>query len=176
MAEKRPNIHPFFTIKRSKPTKSAENPESITGSPTSINNPEEVNHEKVPNDCLDSSVVIIDDELEKDTSTSLIQNQSGDHLSECGLVCCKSPTVYVPTSTFEFQSTLEKNKRTCQAAWFTNYSWLTFCKVSCCKRKMSRLSNDFQMYRRQKKCTVSFVELQSIKNFINLITHQRKCH
>ena len=143
MAEKRPNIHPFFTTKRSKPTKSTESAESVAGSPTSINDTDEVNNEKVPNDCLDSSVVVIDDELEKDTSTSLIENQSEEHVSECGFVCCKSSTMYVPTSASEFQSTLDKDRRTCQPAWFTTYSWLTFCKVRYCKKKMSRFNNDF---------------------------------
>ena len=143
MAEKRPNIHPFFIMKKNKSTKSTEDAESITGSPTSINDSKETNDEEVRNECLDSSVIIIDDELRNDESTSSIDIQVEEHLSECRLICCTSSTVYVPTDMFELQLTLGKDKRSCQAAWFTTYSWLTFCKVRCCKRKMSHFINNF---------------------------------
>lgn len=109
MAEKRPNIYLFFTTKKSKPTNSTEDTT-------------EVNSEKVPNECLDLSFIVIDDELEKDASTSLINSQSEEHSSQCRLICCTSLTVYVLTNTFEFQSTSGKDKRSCQAAWFTTYS------------------------------------------------------
>lgn len=136
MAEKRPNIHPFFTTKRNKSTKSTEDTESVTDSSTSINDVNEVNSEQALNECLDSSVIIIDDELEKDLPTSSIDNQSKEYLSQCVLVCCTSPTVYTPANESELESTLGKDKRSCQAAWFTTYSWLTFCKVRFIERNI----------------------------------------
>ena len=48
MAEKRPNIHPFFTVKKKKPTKSTEDAESSPDLSTSINDANVVNTEEIP--------------------------------------------------------------------------------------------------------------------------------
>jgi len=129
MAEKRPNIHPFFTVKKKKPTKSTEDAESSPDISTSINDGNDVNTQEIPDE--DSSIVVVDDQQEEDASSSFIDDQSRKQLSNCELVCCESLTVYVPASTSELQSTSTKDKRSFQASWFNIYSWLTFCKVRC---------------------------------------------
>ncbi|CAF3882931.1 unnamed protein product [Rotaria sp. Silwood1] len=128
MAEKRPNIHPFFTVKEKKPTKSTEDAESSAGLSTSINDGNDVNTEEIPDE--DSTIVVVDDQREEDASSSFTDDQSGKQLSKCELVCCASSTVYVPASTSELQSTSTQDKRSCQASWFNIYSWLTFCKTT----------------------------------------------
>ncbi len=50
MAEKRPNIHPFFTEKKKKPTKSTEDAESSPDLSTSINDANDVNTEEIPDE------------------------------------------------------------------------------------------------------------------------------
>jgi hypothetical protein len=132
MAEKRPNIHPFFTIKKKKPTKSTEDAESSPDLSTSINDANDVNTEEIPDE--GSSIVVVDDQREEDASSSFTDDQSGKQLSKCELVCCASSTVYVPASTSELQRTSTQDKRSCQASWFNIYSWLTFCKVRCYKK------------------------------------------
>lgn len=127
MAEKRPNIHPFFTVKKKKPTKSTDEAELNADLSTSIDDANDVNNEEIPDE--GSPVVIVDDQREEDTSFSFTDDQSGKKLPQCELVCCASSAVYVPTNTSELQSTSTQDKRSCQASWFNIYSWLTFCKV-----------------------------------------------
>jgi hypothetical protein len=100
MAEKRPNIHPFFTVKKKKPTKSTGDAESSLDLSTSINNANDVNPEEIPDE--GSAIVIAEDQQEEDASSSFTDDQSGKQLLKCELVCCASSTVYVPASTSEF--------------------------------------------------------------------------
>jgi hypothetical protein len=126
MADKRPGIHPFFTMKKKKQTESTEDTEPTADLSTSIN---DANSEEIPDE--DTSLIVVDDELEKDTSSSFVDDQSEEQLSECELECCTSSKVYVPTDGSELQSTSMKDKRSCQISWFKTFSWLTFCKVRC---------------------------------------------
>ncbi|CAF3500966.1 unnamed protein product [Adineta steineri] len=128
MAEKRPNIHPFFTVKKKKPTKSTVDAESSPDLSTSINDVNNVNTEEISDE--GSSIVVVDDQREEDVSSSFTDDQSGKQLSKCELVCCASLTMYVPASASELQSTLTQDKRSCQVLWFNIYSWLTFCKTT----------------------------------------------
>jgi hypothetical protein len=50
-------------------------------------------------------------------------------ISKCDLLCCNSSNPYHPTTENELGSTTI-DKRSCQKKWFTDYPWLTFCKVS----------------------------------------------
>jgi hypothetical protein len=51
-------------------------------------------------------------------------------VSRCDLFCCNSSNPYHPTREDELSLTIV-DKRSCQKKWFTDYPWLTFCKVSC---------------------------------------------
>jgi hypothetical protein len=126
MADKRPTIHPFFTVKKRKQTESTDDTEPAADLSTSI---DDANSEEVPHE--DASVIIVDDDLEENVSSSLVDDQSEEYLSKCELECCTSSSVYVPTTRSELQSTLMKDKRSCQISWFKTFSWLTFCKVCC---------------------------------------------
>jgi hypothetical protein len=140
MAEKRPTIHPFFTAKKKKSTKSTEDAESTADLPTSINNANDINSKKVSNE--DASLVVVDDESEEDAASSFVDDQPEKLLSSCDLVCFESPTVYVPTIESELQSMLTKDKRSCQSSWFNTYSWFTFCKVRYYKKKTLLSTNN----------------------------------
>ena len=71
MADKRPGIHPFFTMKKRKQTESTEDTEPTADLSTSIN---DANSEETPDE--DTSLIVVDDELEKDTSPSFVDDQS----------------------------------------------------------------------------------------------------
>ncbi|CAF4990227.1 unnamed protein product, partial [Rotaria sp. Silwood1] len=65
MADKRPTIHPFFTMKKRRQTESTEDTKSIADLSTPIN---DVNSEKIPDE--DTSLSVVDDELQEDASSS----------------------------------------------------------------------------------------------------------
>ncbi|CAF4335247.1 unnamed protein product, partial [Rotaria magnacalcarata] len=64
MADKRPLIHPFFTVKKKKQTESTEVTEPTADLSASINNCNDVNIEENPDRY--TSLIIVDDELEED--------------------------------------------------------------------------------------------------------------
>jgi hypothetical protein len=77
MADKRPGIHPFLTMKKRKQTESTEDTEPTAGLSTAIN---DANSEEIPDE--DTSLVVVDYELEKDTSSSFVDDQSEEQLSK----------------------------------------------------------------------------------------------
>ncbi|CAM4768570.1 unnamed protein product [Rotaria magnacalcarata] len=91
MADKRPLIHPFFTVKKKKQTESTEVTEPTADLSASINNCNDVNIEENPDRY--TSLIIVDDELEEDVSSSFVNDQSEKLLSKCDLVCCTSSKV-----------------------------------------------------------------------------------
>ncbi|CAF5109244.1 unnamed protein product [Rotaria sp. Silwood1] len=125
MAGKRPTIHPFFTVMKRRQTESTEDTKSIADLSTPIN---DVNSEKIPDE--DTSLSVVDDELQENASSSFVDDQSEEQLSKCELACCTSSTVYVPVTESELQSTSMKDKRSCQASWFKIFSYVTFCKTT----------------------------------------------
>ncbi|CAF3731634.1 unnamed protein product, partial [Rotaria socialis] len=126
MADKRPLIHPLFTMKKKKQTESTEGTEPTADLSASINNCNDVNIEENPDRY--TSLIIVDDELEEDVSSSFVNDQSEKLLSKCDLVCRTSSKVYVPVIASDLQSTSIKGLRSYQETWFKIFSWLTFCK------------------------------------------------
>jgi len=109
MAEKRPVIHPFFSMKKKTPIETAVREETIDLSSSSI---DETHGEANTN--IGAPVVINDDQLEEEISSSSVNNQSEERQSRCELVCCSSSTAYVPAFASEYQSTSTIDKRSCQ--------------------------------------------------------------
>jgi hypothetical protein len=125
MAEKRPVIHPFFSMKKKKEIETTKHEETIDLSSSNDETHDEANTN------IDASVAISDDQLVEEISSSSVNNQPEEHQSRCELVCCSSSTTYVRAFASEYQSTSTIDKRSCQESWFTTFSWLTFCKVRC---------------------------------------------
>ncbi|CAF1573340.1 unnamed protein product [Rotaria magnacalcarata] len=120
MADKRPFIHPFFMVKKKKQTESTEGTKPTADLSASINNCNNVNIEEIPDKY--TSLIIVDDALEEDVSSSLVNDQSEKQLSKCDLVCCTSSRVYVPVIASDLQLTSIKGLRSCQESWFKIFS------------------------------------------------------
>ncbi|CAF0953813.1 unnamed protein product [Adineta steineri] len=62
---------------------------------------------------------------------NLVTSCSSDQkelISKCDLSCCNSSNPYHPVREDELALTVV-DKRSCQKKWFSDYPWLTFCKV-----------------------------------------------
>src|SRR4051812_13270882 len=108
MVDKRPIIHPFFTVKKKKQTESTEGTKPTVDLSTPIH---DVNSEKISDE--GTSLIVVDDESEEeeDAASSSVDDQSEEQLSKCELACCTSSTVYVPATESELQSTSMRGKR-----------------------------------------------------------------
>jgi hypothetical protein len=126
MAEKRPVIHPFFTIKKRKESDTTETEESFDFSPSSDEMRDKVNATN------DACVTVTDDQPDEEMPSSSANEQPEDDPPRCHLVCCSSSAKYVPTLVSDYQSTSTEDKRSCQESWFQTFSWLTFCMVCRC--------------------------------------------
>lgn len=168
MAEKRPIIHPFFLMKKRKETKTTESEGITDSSPSNDERMDEVDVQS------GAAITVDDDQSDEELSSSTVNNQPNKHLSRCELICCSSSTMYAPASESEYESTTTQDKRSCQESWFKTFTWLTFCKVYYCSWDDSAcLFSFFRKFRQRKKYTVSIVEPQLIKIFIEKLIYLR---
>jgi hypothetical protein len=80
MAEKRPVIHPFLSMKKKKEIETTEREETIDRSSSNDETHDEANTN------IDASVALSDDQLEEEISSSSVINQPEERQSRCELV------------------------------------------------------------------------------------------